>query len=147
MRRWLIWRSVIRFIRTRFMPGRSSCWSRLRGPLKAAAAMPGRPRAQDREAARQDRPVDRGAGFFSEEVRKMSTPDRRALVDRGHGELSVRRQCQLLGVARSGVYRPRPAANDDDAPALMRRIDELFTAWPFLGSRRMTVMLRAERLR
>jgi putative transposase len=28
--------------------------------------------------------------------------------------------------------------------ALMRRIDELFTAWPFLGSRRMTAMLRAE---
>jgi hypothetical protein len=28
---------------------------------------------------------------------------------------------------------------------LMRRIDELFTAWPFLGSRRLTVLLRAER--
>lgn len=34
-------------------------------------------------------------------------------------------------------------ANDDDL-ALMRRIDELFTAWPFLGSRRMTAMLKAE---
>ena len=51
----------------------------------------------------------------------MSTPDRRALVDRGHGELSVRRQCQLLGIARSGIYRLRPAANDDDDPALLRR--------------------------
>src|SRR6267154_4341657 len=28
--------------------------------------------------------------------------------------------------------------------ALMRRLDELFTAWPFLGSRRMTALLRAE---
>jgi len=74
----------------------------------------------------------------------MSTPDRRALVDRGHGELSVRRQCQLLGIARSGIYRLRPAANADDDPALLRRIDELFTTWPFLGSRRMTAMLRAE---
>jgi putative transposase len=37
---------------------------------------------------------------------------------------------------------PRPA-NDDDL-ALLRRIDELFTRWPFLGSRRMTAMLRAE---
>jgi putative transposase len=49
----------------------------------------------------------------------------------------------MLGLARSGVYcLPRPA-NDDDL-LLMRRIDELFTRWPFLGSRRMTAMLRAE---
>jgi transposase InsO family protein len=74
----------------------------------------------------------------------MSAPDRRALVDRNHSGLSVRRQCQLLSVTRSGFYRPPPAANDDDDLALMRRIDELFTAWPFLGSRRMTAMLRAE---
>jgi putative transposase len=72
----------------------------------------------------------------------MSAPDRRGLVDRTHGQLSIRRQCTLLGVARSGAYRRRPA-NDNDA-ALMRRIDELFTAWPFLGSRRMTALLRAE---
>jgi putative transposase len=73
----------------------------------------------------------------------MSAPDRRAKLDRDHASLSVRRQCTMLGIARSGVYRlPRPA-NDDDL-ALLRRIDELFTRWPFLGSRRMTAMLRAE---
>ena len=72
----------------------------------------------------------------------MSVPDRRALVD-GGGAPSIRKQCELLGLARSGVYRkPRPA-NDDDL-ALMRRLDELFTAWPFLGSRRMAAMLRAQ---
>ena len=73
----------------------------------------------------------------------MSAPDRRALVDRDHGRLSIRRQCTLLGVARSGVYRPRRPANDNDL-VLMRRIDELFTAWPFLGSRRMAALLRAD---
>jgi putative transposase len=73
----------------------------------------------------------------------MSAPARRALVDPGHGKLSIRRQCQLLGVSRSGVYRPPRPADDDDV-ALMRRIDELFTARPFLGSWRMTVLLRAE---
>jgi putative transposase len=73
----------------------------------------------------------------------MSAPDRRALVERGHCELSVRRQCALLGIARSGLYRPAPA-NDDDDLALMRQIDELFTSWPFLGSRRMTAMLRTQ---
>jgi putative transposase len=73
----------------------------------------------------------------------MSAPDRRALIDRDDSQLSIRRQCSLLGLARSGVYRPpRPAT--DSALALMRRIDELFTAWPFLGSRRIAAMLRAE---
>ena len=43
----------------------------------------------------------------------------------------------------SGVYRPPSPANDNEL-ALRRRIDQLFTAWPFLGSRRMTAMLRAE---
>jgi len=65
------------------------------------------------------------------------------MLDRADRTLSVRRQCALLGVARSGVYRAAKPANDNDA-ALMRRIDELFTAWPFLGSRRMTAMLRAD---
>ena len=61
----------------------------------------------------------------------MSAPDRRAMLDRADKALSLRRQCALLGVARSGVYRPAKPANDNDA-ALTRRIDELFTAWPFL---------------
>jgi putative transposase len=54
----------------------------------------------------------------------MSAPDRRELVERNHGALSVRRQCELLGNTRSGVYRAPAAANDNDL-ALMRRIDEL----------------------
>ena len=74
----------------------------------------------------------------------MSAPDRRALVDRDAGRPSIRRQCELLNIARSGVYRAPQPANDNDL-ALMQRIDELFTAWPFLGSRRMTAMLRTER--
>jgi putative transposase len=71
----------------------------------------------------------------------MSAPDRRARLDRDHSGLSIRGQCRLLSVARSSVYRlPRPA-NDDDV-LMMRLIDELFTAWPFLGSRRIAIMLR-----
>jgi putative transposase len=73
----------------------------------------------------------------------MSVPDRKALLMRDRDGLSVRRQCRLLGIARSGVYRRPRAANDNDL-ALMRRIDELFTQWPFLGSRRLARMLREE---
>jgi putative transposase len=75
----------------------------------------------------------------------MSRPDRQAMLDRDRWDLSIRRQCVLLSLARSGVYRPQRPANDDDL-VLMRRIDQLFLAWPFLGSRRMTAMLRAEGL-
>ena len=73
----------------------------------------------------------------------MSKADREGMLDRDHPKLSVRRQCALLGLARSGVYRPKALANDDEL-AVMRRLDELFTAHPFLGSRRMAAMLRAE---
>jgi putative transposase len=73
----------------------------------------------------------------------MSVPDRRALLDRDHADLSIRRQCDLLGIARSGVYRPPRPANDNDLE-LMRRLDELFTQWPFLGSRRLARMLRED---
>ena len=50
-----------------------------------------------------------------------------------------------IGNARYlGLRSPPPAANDNDL-SVMRRIDELFTAWPFLGSRRMTALLRTSR--
>jgi len=74
----------------------------------------------------------------------MSKPDREAMLQRDHARLSIRRQCVLLGLARSGVYRHGQAANDDNDLAVMRRLDELFLAHPFLGSRRMAAMLRAE---
>jgi len=66
----------------------------------------------------------------------MSASDRRAKLDCEHPDLSIRRQCQMLSLARSGVYRaPRPA-NDNDLEA-MRRIDALFTERPFFGARRI----------
>jgi putative transposase len=73
----------------------------------------------------------------------MSAPDRRAKVERPGVDISVRRQCELLNLARSGVYRPKPATDADDL-ALMRRIDELHLELPFYGSRRMMFELNKE---
>ncbi len=70
----------------------------------------------------------------------MSAAGRRAMLDRGHGQLSVRRQCALLGLARSGVYRAKPE-HDADELLLMRRIDPVFVAWPFYGLRRIAATL------
>lgn len=60
-------------------------------------------------------------------------------VDR-NGDLSVVRQCELLGLNRSMVYY-RPAAETAVNLELMRIIDEEFTAHPFTGSRRMRDVL------
>ena len=73
----------------------------------------------------------------------MSAPDRRAMVERPGVDLSVRRQCALLNLARSGVYRPKPVIRAGDL-ALMRRIDELHLQLPFYGSRRMAFELNKE---
>jgi putative transposase len=71
----------------------------------------------------------------------MNRAERVAMVDRSRTDLSVRRQCVLLGLARSGVYR-QPAAPDREELALMRWLDEQYVATPFYGSRRMTAELR-----
>lgn len=73
----------------------------------------------------------------------MNAPDRRGLLDRDHAALSIHKQCEPLGIARSDAYRTPQPANDNDL-ALLRRIDEPFTAWSSLGSRWMTALLRAE---
>jgi putative transposase len=64
----------------------------------------------------------------------------RPLIDVAHPELSVRRQCQLLGLSRSSLYY-QPAGQTAENLRLMRRIDEQYTACPFYGSRKMTTWL------
>jgi putative transposase len=54
--------------------------------------------------------------------------------------LSVRRQCELLGLSRSSRYY-QPAAETAENLRLMRLLDEEYTAHPFLGSRRLTAWL------
>lgn len=56
-------------------------------------------------------------------------------------ELSVRRRCELLRVARSGLYY-EPVVDDPEERVLMRCIDELHLKRPFYGSRMLTHELR-----
>jgi putative transposase len=65
---------------------------------------------------------------------------KRALVEAGHPRLSVRRQCDLLGLCRSSYYY-EPATETKENLALMRLIDEEYTRCPFYGSRRWTAWL------
>ena len=61
------------------------------------------------------------------------------MIDQG-SKLSVSRQCELLGLNRSGVYyTPRPVSEED--LILMRRLDELHLKHPFYGARRLAKQL------
>ena len=59
------------------------------------------------------------------------------------GELSVRRQCELLQLSRSGLYYETVATSAEEL-ALMRRMDEIHLESPFFGSRKLTIALREE---
>ncbi len=65
------------------------------------------------------------------------------MIERARPALSVRRQCELLRVSRSGLYY-EPAPTDPEQLALMRRIDEIHLKHPFYGSRKVSLELRRE---
>ena len=55
--------------------------------------------------------------------------------------LSVRRQCEILFMNRSSFYyEPVPVSAEDKA--MMDKIDEIFTKWPFYGARRISRELK-----
>ena len=56
---------------------------------------------------------------------------------------SIRHQCQILGISRSGYYY-EPAPESDENLKLMRRLDEMHLQHPVYGSRRLTVLLHRE---
>ena len=75
----------------------------------------------------------------------MTTVERRRLMDHADPALSVVAQCRLLKIARSTLYYRAVPVSEDDL-ALMRRMDELYVAAPFYGSRRMVAVLRSNGL-
>ena len=57
--------------------------------------------------------------------------------------MSLRRQCELVGISRSGFYY-EPVPESEANLALMRRLDELNLERPLYGSRRLTALLQRE---
>jgi putative transposase len=78
-------------------------------------------------------------------VSSLPRAERLALVDRGDRVVSVRTQAALLGLARSGLYY-RSVAPKAAEVAIKHRLDELYTAHPFYGSRRLAAQLRRDGL-
>ncbi len=64
------------------------------------------------------------------------------MVDPKHEELSIQRQCELLGVNRSSYYYQAKEISSEEF-TLLRLLDEQYLKTPFYGSRKMTQYLRS----
>lgn len=71
----------------------------------------------------------------------LSVDAKRQLIEPDHADLSVRRQCELLGLSRASYYY-QAATETPDNLHLMRVIDEQYLKTPFYGYLRMTAHLQ-----
>ena len=67
----------------------------------------------------------------------------RALVEPEHPDLSIVRQCELIGLPRSTWYY-KPKGETAENLESMRLLDEQYTETPFYGARRMQVHLKSK---
>jgi putative transposase len=74
----------------------------------------------------------------------LNRDERLALVERDSRELPLTTQCELLSLNRSSLYY-QPVPVSDQEIALKHAIDEVYTASPFYGSRRIAEELRQHR--
>ena len=65
------------------------------------------------------------------------------MIEPGHPELSIVRQCDLVRISRSSFYYEGKSESDFNL-ALMRLIDEQFLETPYYGSRQMARHLRRQ---
>ena len=73
----------------------------------------------------------------------MSRAERLTMIAWAHPHYSIIDQCAMLQIPRSTLYyKPDPVSEKE--LKLMRCIDEIYTKWPFYGSRRMVEELRDE---
>jgi len=65
------------------------------------------------------------------------------MINRAEKNLSLSRQCNLLGISRSSMYYKAQGINPEDLK-LMRLIDEQYLKTPCWGSRSMRNYLRRQ---
>lgn len=65
------------------------------------------------------------------------------MIEPEHSELSIRDQCRLLEIHRSGLYY-EPVSSTAEDLAIMRILDEQYFKTPFYGIRRLTALLQEQ---
>lgn len=74
----------------------------------------------------------------------LSVTTKRRLIEPAHPVLSLRGQCELLGLNRTSWYSRPLGTESAENLHLMRLIDEEYTRHPFYGSRKLLVWLRGQ---
>lgn len=79
--------------------------------------------------------------------KKLDIPPREKilLLEKDHKRISVARQCELLGMARSTAYYESQKQPEDEN--LLCALDEIYTSCPFYGKRKMAVELQRKGFR
>ena len=65
------------------------------------------------------------------------------MIEPENGVISVRRQCDLIGLSRASLYY-EPVEESEYNLLLMRLLDEQYTRTPFYGVLKMTAWLREQ---
>jgi putative transposase len=73
----------------------------------------------------------------------LSRDERVALIEWNREELAVSTQAELLSLNRSSLYY-QPVPPSEEEIALKHRIDQIYTAYPFYGYRKITKQLQLE---
>jgi len=71
----------------------------------------------------------------------LSLEEKRQWIETEHKHLSVASQCRLIGLARASYYYEAVKPGEVEL-LLMKKIDEIYTACPFYGSRKIVIELK-----
>jgi putative transposase len=73
----------------------------------------------------------------------LSPDTKRGLIEPAHSQISIARQCDLLGLPRSTYYYAGTGERAENLQ-LMRLLDAQYTQTPYYGTRRMTAWLQSQ---
>lgn len=75
--------------------------------------------------------------WLKKNLSSLNFEQRKTMIDKKE-RLSLRRQCVLLNIAKSTIYyKQRPTITEVEL-AIINKIDEIYTAHPYFGTRRMS---------
>ena len=75
----------------------------------------------------------------------LTRDERKSLIEWENPDLSVKTQAELLDLNRSSLYY-KPVQPTSEEIAIKHRIDEIYTAYPFYGSRWIAAQLNREEI-